>query len=207
MGISGYNDGCSMSAKLPAMNYLAHLHLGGPAPEQMLGSLYGDFVKGRLEGRFAEQVQAGIQLHRRIDAFTDRHPVVLQAVGRFPAARRRYAGIIVDVFFDHCLARHWRDYSPQSLDEFTAEVYQVLARESELPGRLAAIAPVMIAEDWLGSYRDFRVVGQVLQGISRRLSKPEGLAGAIHEVQALYQPLSDDFRAFYPLLQAFVAEQ
>jgi acyl carrier protein phosphodiesterase len=188
------------------MNYLAHLHLGGPAPEQMLGSLYGDFVKGPLAGRFSPQLEAGIRLHRQIDAFTDSHPLVLQALARFPAQRRRYAGIIVDVFFDHCLARHWGDYSRQPLGQFTGEVYRVLAAEPALPGRLAGIAPHMIADDWLGSYQDFRIIGQVLQGISRRLSRPEGLAGAIHEVQALYEPLSEDFRAFYPLLQVF-AEQ
>ena len=188
------------------MNYLAHLHLGGPSPEQMLGSLYGDFVKGRLDGRFPSAVLAGIQLHRRIDAYTDSHPIVQRAIGRFPAERRRYAGIVVDVFFDHCLARHWHAYVDEPLDAFTGRVYDVLAAEPELPGRLAAIAPYMIADDWLGSYRDFRVIGQVLQGISRRLSKPEGLAGAIHEVQALYEPLTEDFREFYQVLQEAVAD-
>lgn len=188
------------------MNYLAHLHLGGPAPEQMLGSLYGDFVKGRLQGHYSPLIESGILLHRRIDAFTDSHPLVLQAVARFPAERRRYAGIIVDVFFDHCLARYWNDYSTQPLAAFIRHVYQVLAAEAELPGRLVAIAPHMIAEDWLGSYHDFQVIERVLQGISRRLSKPEGLAGAFHEVQALYEPLTEDFRAFYPVLQAFAQE-
>ncbi len=188
------------------MNYLAHLHLGGPLPEQLLGSLYGDFVKGRLEGRFSAPLEAGIRLHRQIDAFTDSHPLVLGAIGRFPAERRRYAGIIVDVFFDHCLARHWADYSQQPLADFSRHVYRVLAAEADLPGRLAAMAPHMIAEDWLGSYRDFRVIERVLQGISRRLSKPEGLAGAFEEVQALYEPLSEDFRAFYPVVQGFARE-
>ncbi len=188
------------------MNYLAHLHLGGPLPEQLLGSLYGDFVKGRLEGRFSAPLEAGIRLHRQIDAFTDSHPLVLAAIGRFPAERRRYAGIIVDVFFDHCLARHWADYSQQPLADFSRHVYRVLAAEADLPGRLAAMAPHMIAEDWLGSYRDFRVIERVLQGISRRLSRPEGLAGAFEEVQALYEPLSEDFRAFYPVVQGFAQE-
>lgn len=188
------------------MNYLAHLHLGGPTPEQMLGSLYGDFVKGRLDEQFPPAVLAGIQLHRRIDAFTDSHPLVQRAIGRFPAERRRYAGIVVDVFFDHCLARHWRDYVDEPLHAFTTRVYGVLAAEPALPGRLAAIAPYMIADDWLGSYQDFRVIGQVLQGISRRLSKPEGLAGAMPEVRALYEPLVEDFREFYPVLQGAVRD-
>jgi acyl carrier protein phosphodiesterase len=185
------------------MNYLAHLHLGGQRPAQLLGSLYGDFVKGPLPGRFTPELEASIQLHRSIDSFTDAHPLVRQSLARFPSERRRYAGIVLDVFFDHCLARDWALYAEQPLDAFTANVYHVLAAEPELPERLARIAPHMAANDWLGSYRQFEVLEQVLGGISRRLSRPEGLAGAMQELQALYQPLSADFAAFYPLLQDF----
>lgn len=187
------------------MNFLAHLHLGGPSPEQMLGSLYGDFVKGTLEGRFPAQLEAGIRLHRAIDRYTDTHPYVVQAIGRFPAERRRYAGIVLDVFFDHCLALHWADYHPEPLPVFTRRVYDVLNDTPDLPGRLARIAPYMVMDDWLGSYQDFEVLGPVLQGISRRLSRPEGLLGALPELRALYPQLLNDFRLFYPQVQAFAS--
>ena len=191
---------------LSAMNYLAHLHLGGHQPEQLLGSLYGDFVKGPLEGRFSLPLEQAIRLHRHIDRFTDSHPLVLASLARFPAGRRRFAGIILDVFFDHCLALHWRDYAVQPLEQFTAQVYRVLGEQQALPGRLAGIAPLMAADDWLGSYREFAVLEQVFRGIARRLSRPEGMAGAMAEVEALYPLLLEDFRQFYPQLQAF-AEQ
>ena len=185
------------------MNYLAHLHLGGAQPAELLGSLYGDFVKGPLQGRWPAQIEAGIRLHRQIDAFTDSHPLVLQAKARFPAERRRYAGILLDLFFDHCLATNWPDYSSEPLEQFTLRVYRVLQNEPQLPGKLALIAPRMAAQDWLGSYREFAVLEQVLAGMSRRLSRPEGLAGGLEELQQLYAPLQDDFRAFYPQLCAF----
>ena len=89
------------------MNYLAHLHLGGQRPGQLLGSLYGDFVKGRLQGQFAPEIEVAIQLHRSIDVFTDRHPLVDVALSRFSLTRRRYAGIVLDVFLVHFLARDW----------------------------------------------------------------------------------------------------
>jgi acyl carrier protein phosphodiesterase len=82
-------------------------------------------------------------------------------------------------------------------------VYAVLAAQDELPGRLAGVAPYLIAGDWLGSYAEFAVLEQVFNGIARRLSKPEGLAGAFAEVRALYGPLTEDFRRFYPVLQQF----
>lgn len=185
------------------MNYLAHLHLGGQRPEQLLGSLYGDFVKGRLQGQFSPQVEAAIGLHRRIDRFTDTHPLVDQSLSRFCVTRRRYAGIVLDVFFDHCLARDWTLYADRPLDSFTGDFYRILAAEPRLPERLAQIAPHMAAHDWLGSYREFAVLERVLGGIARRLTRPEELAGAMQELQALYEPLSEDFRAFYPELQRF----
>ncbi|RON12833.1 acyl carrier protein phosphodiesterase [Pseudomonas frederiksbergensis] len=185
------------------MNYLAHLHLGGQRPGQMLGSLYGDFVKGRLQGQFDPEIEAAIQLHRSIDVFTDRHPLVDIALSRFSITRRRYAGIVLDVFFDHCLARDWELYADRPLAQFTSDVYRVLSAEPQLPERLAMIAPHMVANDWLGSYREFAVLEQVLRGISRRLTRPEELAGAMQELRRLYEPLSEDFRLFYPELQDF----
>lgn len=123
------------------MNYLAHLHLGGPQPAQLLGSLYGDFVKGRLQGQWPDEIERAIQLHRRIDAFTDSHPLVHAAKRRFPLERRRFAGVLLDVFFDHCLARDWNDYADEPLPQFVERVYGTLRTASPLPERLARIAP------------------------------------------------------------------
>ncbi|KAF1052379.1 MAG: Acyl carrier protein phosphodiesterase [Stenotrophomonas maltophilia] len=189
------------------MNYLAHLHLGGPAPAQLLGSLYGDFVKGPLAGRWPADIEAAIRLHRRIDAFTDAHPLILAAKTRFPQARRRLAGVLLDVFFDHCLARDWAQFSAEPLGHFTQRVYGVLGATPALPERLARIAPRMAAQDWLGSYRDFAVLEDVLTGMSRRLSRPELLAGAWEELVERYEPLSEDFQAFYPQLLSYVGQQ
>ena len=189
------------------MNYLAHLHLGGSGREQLLGSLYGDFVKGPLQGQYTPQIEAAIALHRRIDMYTDRHPLVDGALSRFSTVRRRYAGIVLDVFFDHCLARDWALYGEGPLMDFTSRVYHVLGTEPQLPGRLAQIAPHMVANDWLGSYQAFDVLEQVLRGISRRLTRPEELAGAMEELTRLYEPLSEDFRLFYPQLQDFAQNQ
>lgn len=189
------------------MNYLAHLHLGGQRPDELLGSLYGDFVKGRLQGEYSPQIESAIQLHRSIDVFTDAHPLVDQSLSRFSQTRRRYAGIVLDVFFDHCLARDWAQYAEGPLDRFTSGFYQVLVTQPQLPKRLAAIAPHMAADDWLGSYRDFAVLEQVFRGIARRLSRPEELAGSMADLHALYEPLSEDFRAFYPQLQTYARQQ
>lgn len=185
------------------MNYLAHLHLGGDRPQQLLGSLYGDFVKGPLRNQWPQELERAIRLHRQIDAYTDSDPVFRQARQRFSPARRRVAGIMLDVFFDHCLACEWDRYAEQDLDEFSQRVYRLLERQPQLPGRLAHLAPLMIEQDWLGSYREFEVLQSVLNHLAQRLSVPALLAGAWEELGVHYAALREDFRRGYPQLQSF----
>lgn len=97
------------------------------------------------------------------------------------------------------------DYAEQPLVQFTGDFYRVLLAEPQLPGRLARIAPSMAADDWLGAYGDFATLEHVFNGIARRLSRPQGLAGVMAELERLYEPLLADFREFYPQLQAFAA--
>lgn len=189
------------------MNYLAHLHLGGPRPAQLLGSLYGDFVKGPLRGRFSAEIEAAIAVHRRIDAYTDSHPVVLAGKARFTPGRRRFAGILLDVFFDHCLARDWSSYAAEDLRVFSGRVYRLLGEQSDLPGRLTLWAPRMAEQDWLGSYRYQSTLRQVVAHLGKRLPRPGCLDGAYEELAKLYGPLSEDFAAFYPDLWRFAEKQ
>lgn len=188
------------------MNYLAHLHLGGPQPAQLLGSLYGDFVKGRLQGQWPDEIERAIQLHRRIDAFTDSHPLVHAAKRRFrwaPAFRRRPAGRVLRPLPGARLERLRR----RTAAAVRRAGLRHLRTASPLPERLARIAPRMAAQDWLGSYREFAVLREVLGGMSRRLSRPHLLDGSWEELAQRYDDLSADFRAFYPQLQAFALSQ
>lgn len=185
------------------MNYLAHLYLAEQSSEGLLGSLLGDFVKGRLDNRFPEAVRRGIALHRSIDSFTDAHPLHLESRNRIGAPRRRYAGIIIDVCYDHFLCRRWTDYSDESLDSFAGRVYDILREhQDDLPDRLRRMVPHMIADDWLGSYAELENVGRALDGIARRMTRSNPLAGAVTEIEANYAALDGDFQRFFPELQA-----
>ena len=135
------------------MNYLAHLFLAGPEPEALLGALMGDFVKGVLDERYPAAITRALALHRRIDTFTDAHPVTAASRARISPERRRFAGIMVDLFYDHFLARHWDEHAREPLDAFTARVYALLEQhDALLPERLRSIAPRMAQADWLASY-------------------------------------------------------
>ena len=191
------------------MNYLAHALLAGPDPEMVLGGLMGDFVKGRLGDEWPPTLRSGLLLHRRIDRFTDDHPGVAVSRARIPPPRRRFAGIIVDVCYDHFLARDFPRWSEgKALADFTGETYALLlAHRDRLPGRLHHIAPRMAAQDWLGSYARLEGLGATLDGISRRSPRVAPLAGALTDVRRVYARLEQDFEAFFPALLEFAANE
>lgn len=179
------------------MNYLVHLYLAGADPDLQLGGLMGDFVKGPLDDRYPPGIVAGLRLHRRIDALA----AVSPACG---ASRRRLApdfghtrAILVDIFYDHFLARHWRDFHPQPLPEFAAAAYRLLDERRELlPPGLARIAPHMTARDWLTSYRERAVIDTVLQRIAARLRRPTAMGAGAAELERCGTELLGDFQAF-----------
>lgn len=188
------------------MNYLAHLYLSAPDDDALLGSLLGDFVKGEIGDRFTPPLAHAIALHRRLDSFTDAHAAVQRSKSRVSAARRRYAGIMIDMFYDHFLALSWAEFHAEPLATFTARVYALLERrQSELPARLKVVAPRMAAGDWLGSYVNPSNVARALDGIGTRLKRENHLSGAGEELLADYAGYEADFRAFMPDVRAFAA--
>jgi acyl carrier protein phosphodiesterase len=186
------------------MNYLAHLYLSEPNEEAWLGSLLGDFVKGPLDARYGEDITRAIALHRKIDTFTDAHPLVLQSKSRISAERRRYAGIMIDMFYDHFLAKNWAEYHGEPIGEFTARIYGILhARHAMLPDRLQIMAPRMAQSDWLASYADIASIHTALDRMGRRLTRENRLLDSADELVEHYAGLEGDFRAFMPQVRQF----
>jgi acyl carrier protein phosphodiesterase len=198
------------------MNWLAHLHLARYDDAAMLGALLGDFAFGAtgLE-RFGAIEHREILLHRRIDGFTDRHPDVAGLRARFAPGLRRYAGIALDVYFDHLLARDWTRWTAKDpsgaipLEDFTARAYAILqARHDELPPRLQAIAPAMAAQDWLGNYRHRGSVDRAVTRIARRLSRNgDRLVACLDALRGIEPQAEQAFERFFPALVDFVDDQ
>ncbi len=190
------------------MNYLAHLYLAEDSDESLLGNLLGDFVKGRLGEQYSPEIIKGIKTHRKVDLYTDSHLNFLACKKLLRPDRRRFAGIIVDMSFDHFLAKNWSDYSELELHDFTNRVYGVLLnREQTLPQKLRDRLPYMVQDDWLGSYKNIDTIGLALNAISKRLSrfeKAKTIKDGLGDIKANYEEFEENFIEFFPDLISFV---
>ncbi|RZK34408.1 MAG: DUF479 domain-containing protein [Hymenobacter sp.] len=195
------------------MNFLAHLYLAGPdatAPAyagHLLGQFIADSVPGRHLGGYLPEVQAGIRMHRAIDTFTDQHPVVRRTTARLrEAGSGKYAGVVADVFYDHFLACNFREFSSETLPDFTRRVYGVLAsRAAEFPAPVQRFFPYLVQQNWLLGYAKIDGIARALQGLSRRASPGSGMETAAEELRRNYAAYEADFRAFFPELRAFTS--
>jgi acyl carrier protein phosphodiesterase len=186
------------------VNFLAHLFLSCDASDLLVGNLMGDFVKGRLDGRFPPGIERGILLHREIDSFAGKNPHFLRSKRRLDKSFGLYRGVLVDLFYDHFLAAHWEDYADVPFSLFISEAWRVLCEHKELlPARLQRIMPLMF-RDWLPSYRDIGGITAVLHRISCfRLKRANRLGEGAEALSRHYGELYGEFRKFFPELLAF----
>ncbi|WP_447737386.1 acyl carrier protein phosphodiesterase [Rhodanobacter soli] len=187
------------------MNHLAHALLAGDDEALQLGGMLGDFVHGQPDGSlFPARVIAGIRLHRAIDVYTDAHPEVLAAKALLPSPYRRYAGILLDMWFDRCLARDFPRWSAQPLPEYSAALRGLLWRQDALlPPALRRFRGYMEAHGLPAGYADDAVLDEALGGIGQRLSRLNPLDSALPVLLQREAELLERFEAFFPQLRGF----
>ena len=189
------------------MNHLAHALLAGSDDNVLLGSLLGDFWRGAPDPGWPGGVREGVILHRKIDVFTDSHPEVAAARSLFAPPWRRYAGILIDIYFDHVLAREWPRHSNKPLSAFSARTADLLDRHAAwLPADLNRFARYFRAHGLFAAYAQRTTIEQVLAGISHRLRHPNPLAQAGPALWALSGGLDAAFARFIPGLNAHALE-
>ncbi len=189
------------------MNFLAHAMLAEEAPALIVGGVIGDWVKGPLPGDLPADLAQGVALHRAIDGFVELHPAFRLSRERVSTVRRRYAGVLVDIFYDHVLARNWAQYHTESLPIFCQSVYrQIKARAQDLPDATNAAMRLMAQENWLQSYAVLEGIGDVLERMSRRAKYPNPLAGGHEEFLADPGGYVQDFEWLLDDAQRFVRQ-
>ncbi|MFV7782980.1 ACP phosphodiesterase [Shewanella marisflavi] len=184
------------------MNFLAHLHLADNSKTGLAANLAGDFAKGNISDH-PKSLQQGIWLHRQIDSLTDNHELTKELRAAFPKNLQRAAPILIDLAFDHMLARYWDEYHHLSLDAFAKQAYQAMANTPDLPIRLNELVARMQQENWLIAYEQRNGLNQTIKSVAKRVSKPEIFDGAVETVKRMDVEIEIAFRTFYPQLMAY----
>ncbi len=194
------------------MNWLAHLYLSEPETEFRLGNLLADQVKGAERLRMSPAFLRGMTCHQVIDAFAESHPIVKCSRQRIGPEQRRFSGILVDVFYDHFLARDWLHFSTIPLAQFNQEAYRAFTPHiSALPEEARITVERIIEHDWLTSYREIAGIEDVLQRLSgrltERLQRPMSLHSAVKDLRTHYGEFENDFQKFFPDLLYAISTQ
>ncbi len=165
----------------------------------------GDFIKGNLDNEqnslINDGIRNGIILHRAIDSFTDMHPVVRKSIKRLQPQYHKCAGIIVDVFYDHLLAKNFSDYSPISLPVYSQSFYRLIQqRKNEMPVNMEKLIHSMVSRDWFNGYATYLGIEWSFKGISQRLRFESGIEKATEDLKRDYDLYLEEFRIFFPEL-------
>ncbi|MGZ4035887.1 MAG: acyl carrier protein phosphodiesterase [Bacteroidia bacterium] len=190
------------------MNFLSHLYLSGNSEGLIVGNFIADAVKGSAFNNFPEDIQKGILLHRKIDTFTDAHPVVELSKQRLRNKYKKYSGVIVDIYYDHFLAVNWHEYSSENFDRYIQNIYTLIKEnEQYLPAKSAMFTRYMLEHNILSAYAKLEGIELVLRGMSRRATFESNMEKSIDDLKEHYDLFENEFKLFFPELQQFVNRQ
>lgn len=190
------------------MNFLAHIYLSGNNEAVTIGNFIADGIRGKKYLKYPRDIQTGILLHRQIDTFTDAHKTVRLSTKRLHKNYSHYSGVIVDILYDHFLAKNWSKYCNLPLAEYVDNFYESLENNFEiLPKRIQKLMPYMIADNWLLSYASIEGITKVLEGMNRRTQNRSQMNLAINELQEFYNEFEDEFTCFFDELINFSSQK
>lgn len=189
------------------MNFLAHIYLSGDNDLVKIGNFMADGIHGKPDN-FPADVQKGILLHRAIDTYTDSHPIFRQGTKRLHARYHHYAGVIMDIYYDHFLAKNWANYSNEPLESYTAAFYKSLEDNYDiLTERTKGLMPHMIQYNWLASYATTEGIERILTQMDHRTKNKSGMRTSIDELLEFYTDYEAEFTAFFEDMLTYVKEK
>jgi len=180
------------------VNYLAHIYLSNEEEEITLGNFIADGVKGKKYVQFPLGIQQGILLHRAIDSYTDAHPIVRKSTKRLHKKYSHYSGVIVDILYDHFLAKNWTQYHSIPLHKYTENFYNLInSNFDRLTPRIQKMMPYMIEQNWLLSYASIDGIGKILDQMNRRTNNQSKMNLAVLELTTYYKEFEEEFTLFF----------
>ena len=180
------------------MNFLAHIYLSGDDDYIKIGNFMADGIRGKEYLNFPAQIKKGILLHRQIDTFTDAHPIFRKSKHRLHKNYGHYSGVIIDIFYDHFLAKNWGAYSATNLNDYAANFYNVLQQNTaSLTLRAKNMLPHMIKNNWLLSYQTVDGIEKIVTQMDYRTQNLSNMRFSVNELNLFYIDFEAEFSLFF----------
>ncbi|WP_293895854.1 acyl carrier protein phosphodiesterase [Flavobacterium sp.] len=190
------------------MNFLAHIYLSGNNDFLKIGNFMADSIRGNSYEEYKGEVRKGILLHRSIDSFTDMHPIYRQSKHRLHEKYGHYSGVIMDIFYDHFLAKNWNIYSNEKLEVYADTFYHLLKDNYEiLTEKVKAMIPYMFARNWLVSYETIEGLQMIMFHMDHRTKNRVDMHESIVELQQYYNEFETEFTLFFEELRQHCIEK
>ncbi|HMB62259.1 MAG TPA: acyl carrier protein phosphodiesterase [Eudoraea sp.] len=190
------------------MNFLAHIYLSFEDEEIAIGNFIADSIRGKNYKHLPPRIQKGVLLHRAIDTYTDAHPIHRKSSKRLHKHFSHYSRVIVDIFYDHFLAKNWARYSQVPLELFVEGFYELLKANFEImPDGVKRMMPYMIADNWLYNYSRLEGIERVLNGMNRRTKNKSKMNFAIIDLKEHYDDFEKEFTSFFEELIIFSRQE
>jgi len=186
------------------MNFLAHIYLSFGDDEITIGNFIADSIRGNKIDHLPTRIQKGILLHREIDTYTDSHSIPKISSKRLHKNYSHYSRVIVDIFYDHFLAKNWKNYSNTPLKVYVENFYDLLEDNYPiLPNGVQRMMPYMITDNWIYNYSKMEGIGRVLNGMNRRTKNKSKMNFAIMDLEEHYTDFEKEFSSFFEELITF----
>lgn len=190
------------------MNYLAHSFLSFGKPDIIVGNFIADAVHGKNFDAYPESIAKGILLHRKIDSYTDQHPVYLTSKHRFRKDFDKYSGVLMDIFYDHFLAKNFTLYADQSLQQYANGIYRILdENQAHMPPHSQRFFQYMTQHNVLVQYSKIEGIETVLSHLSHRIRNRYELQTSVPQLVKEYSEIEEEFLVFFKELRAFCSSQ
>ena len=186
------------------MNFLAHIYLSFGDDEITIGNFIADSIRGNKIDHLPTRIQKGVLLHREIDTYTDRHTIPKISSKRLHKNYSHYSRVIVDIFYDHFLAKNWKNYSDTPLKVYVEDFYDLLEDNYPiLPNGVQRMMPYMITDNWIYNYSKMEGIARVLNGMNRRTKNKSKMNLAILDLEEHYTDFEKEFTSFFDELITF----
>lgn len=184
------------------MNYLAHLYLSGNDIELAIGNFIADSVKGYKYNEYPTSWQKGILLHRFIDSYTDSHLIFKSHAKLFFNSHRHYSRVLIDMYYDHILAKNWSNYHEKSLKDFSNHFYKkLLENEDHLPLKVKSSLKYLISDNWFNLYSRIDGLKRILAQMESRIKYTSKLSESTDKFVSLLSIIEPEFFLFFEDIQ------